>query len=116
MTYTEIALAFSNGAFAKIYPYLHEDIEWQVIGEAVYSGKTAVIGQCEQTAAYFQSVTTIFTTEATLTQERNVAVSGTAEFLRNQQRLAFVEACDLYQFDEEGFLYKIKSYCITAKK
>jgi ketosteroid isomerase-like protein len=116
MTFTEIAVAFSNGAFAKVYPFLHETIEWEVIGESVYSGKAAVMEQCASTAAYFESVTTVFTTESVLTEGHQVAVSGTAEFIRNQQRVAFVKACDLYLFNEEGKLVSIRSYCIPEKK
>jgi len=116
MTYTEIAIAFSNGAFATVYPYFSEQIEWKVIGESVYTGKAAVIEQCEQTAAYFESVTTVFTTESVIKEGHSVAVSGTAEFIRNQQRVAFVEACDLYLFNGEGKLASIRSYCIPEKK
>lgn len=116
MNYTEIATAFSNGAFSTVYTYLHDNIVWHVIGESVYTGKAAVMAQCEQTAAYFQSVTTIFTTETTITDDRKVAVSGTAEFIRDQQRIAYVKACDLYFFDEEGKLVSIHSYCIPEKK
>lgn len=116
MNFTEIAVAFSNGDFATVYPYLSDHIEWQVIGESVYSGKTAVMAQCEQTAAYFKSVTTVFTTESILTEGHQVAVSGTAEFIRNQQRVALVKACDLYLFNEDGKLLSIRSYCIAEKK
>ncbi|HRG81051.1 MAG TPA: hypothetical protein PLO99_00985 [Chitinophagaceae bacterium] len=115
MTFTEIAVAFSNGAFAKAEPFLHEQIEWEVIGESVYSGKAAVMKQCAATTAYFESVTTVFTTESVITDGYQVVVSGSAEFIRNQQRVALVKACDLYLFNEESKLLSIRSYCIPEK-
>ena len=116
MTYTEIALCFSNGAFAKVYPFLSDHIEWDVIGESVFTGKAAVLEQCEKTAAYFQSVRTEFNTESILAQDQQVAISGTAAFYKNEQRIAFVRACDLYRFDESGQLLSIRSYCISDQQ
>ena len=112
----EIAVAFSNGNFELSYPYLADNITWIVVGENQFTGKQAVMANCEQTAVYFRSVTTNFQTLNVIAGANRVAVNGTAEFLRDHERIAFVSACDIYEFNEEDMLEKITSYCIPDKK
>lgn len=116
MNKTEIAKAFSNGQFEKLYPYFSDKISWDVVGENSFAGKEAVVQNCEQTAAYFKSVTTNFRTENIVVGDKCVAIDGTAEFLREGKRIAFVQACDVYNFNERHELEKITSYCIQDKK
>jgi ketosteroid isomerase-like protein len=115
MTITDVAKAFFNGEFQLAYPYLASDITWVVVEENQFSGKAAVIENCEQVAAYFRSVTTRFETHAVIASENKAAVSGIAEFSRNGKQVAFVSACDVYEFDETGMLKTITSYCIAKK-
>jgi ketosteroid isomerase-like protein len=115
MTITDVAKAFFNGEFQLAYPYLASDITWVVVEENQFSGKAAVIENCEQVAAYFRSVTTRFETHAVITSDNTVVISGTAEFLRAGKLVAFISACDLYEFDDGGMLKKIVSYCISKK-
>lgn len=115
MTKTEIASAFSNGEFTKTYPYLADKITWTVVEENTFVGKQAVINNCEQVANYFKSVTTVFKTLNVVEDAHRVVINGTAEFLKNNQRVAFVSACDLYEFDSDNQLVKITSYCIQQK-
>jgi hypothetical protein len=112
MTKTDIACAFSNGDFANAFPYLHDKIVWQIVEEAAFTGKEAVMQQCRQVKSYFDSVTTRFKTNHVISEANKVVVSGTAEFLRDDVRLSFVSACDLYEFDEDDRLVHISSYCI----
>jgi ketosteroid isomerase-like protein len=115
MSITDIAKAFSNGLFSQTYSCMADNIEWTVVEENRFTGKAAVIENCEQVAAYFQSVTTRFETHAVIASENKAAVSGIAEFSRNGKQVAFVSACDVYEFDETGMLKTITSYCIAKK-
>lgn len=110
-----IAEAFSNGQFDQTYPCLAADIVWTIVGEDTFSGKEAVIAHCEHTAAYFRSVITNFKTIHVITSGNRIAITGTAEFFRNNQRVAFVQACDVYEFTPTGELKAITSYCIPEK-
>lgn len=116
MTKQQIAEAFSNGHFEATYPYLAENIVWIVVGETSFQGKTAVIENCEQTAAYFKSVQTDFKTNHLLQDNTKIAISGTAEFFKNGKSVAFVSAFDLYEFNDAGKLEHITSYCIQHTK
>lgn len=111
----EIAAAFSTGKFELVYDYLADDINWTVVGESKFSGKEAVIKNCKKTAAYFNSVTTVFNIAHAIADNNKVAINGTAEFIRNNKRVAFIRACDVYEFNEAGFLQTITSYCIPEK-
>lgn len=115
MNIKSIAQAFSNGEFQSVFPYLADTIVWQVVGENEFLGKEAVMQQCLQVKAYFNSVTTQFETINCLVDGNKVAINGTAAFHINQKQKAFVWACDVYEFNEDNLLQNITSYCITKK-
>lgn len=115
MTKKEIAEAFSNGKFELTYKYLSDKVKWIVVGENSFEGKKAVVDNCEQTANYFKSVTTNFVTQNVIVDGNRVAINGTAEFIRAGKRVAFVSACDVYEFNDNNELESITSYCIQDK-
>ena len=116
MTKQEITLAFSNGKFEKTTEFIAENAVWEVVEENSFVGKEAIIENCNQVAAYFKSVTTDFKTLNVIAQDSKVVVNGTAEFSRNGQRISFVSACDLYEFNESDKIQRITSYCIASTK
>ena len=115
MTKTEIAKAFSNGEFEKTYKFISDNAEWTVIEENRFTGKQAIIDNCEQVGSYFKSVTTDFKTLNIISDGNKVVINGTAEFLRNNKRLSFVFACDVYEFNDNNQIQNITSYCIQTK-
>ena len=115
LTKTEIAEMFSHGNFEKIIGFLADDAEWTVIEEDHFVGKEAIINQCKLVSNYFKSVTTNFKTINILTDEKQVAITGTAEFLKDNTRISFISACDIYEFNGEDQIQKITSYCVHAK-
>ncbi|MEY3199139.1 MAG: hypothetical protein RJA13_1097 [Bacteroidota bacterium] len=112
MTKTEIAKAFSNGEFEKTNNFISDNAEWIVIEEDRFLGKQAILDNCEQVGNYFKSVTTNFKTLNIITDGNKVVINGTAEFLRDNKRISFVSACDVYEFNEKSEIQKITSYCI----
>lgn len=115
MTKTAIVIAFSNGEFEKTYNFIANNAEWIVIEEDKYTGKQAIIDNCEQVGNYFKSVTTDFRTLNIIADANKVVINGTAEFLRDGKRVSFVFACDVYEFNFENQIQKITSYCIQSK-
>jgi SnoaL-like domain len=116
MTVQQIAAAFSGGRFEEVYPFLAENVLWNIIGENSFAGKKAVMDNCEQVAAYFKTVTTNFSTDNVIAGDNRVAIDGTAEFLKNGKRVVYVWACDVYEFNDKKELEKITSYCIQDKQ
>lgn len=110
----QIAEAFSSGEFEKVFPCLHDDIEWQVFGQFHVQGRAGVEKRCREIADYFKSVTTEFTQGTKVVSSDKVAVSGTAVFGKDGRRPEFVNACDIYDF-RDGKLRRITSYCVTEK-
>mgnify|MGYP000928131597 CR=1 FL=1 len=115
MNIKEIAVAFSNGKFESVYPDLSENIIWNIAGERILSGKAEVIEYCNGVAEYFKSVTTNFTTYNVIVSEDRVSINGGAEFIREGKIISAVESCDVYEFDNNGKLLKVTSYCIHLK-
>jgi len=115
MTKTEIAKAFSNGEFEKTNKFISDTAVWTVVEEDTFIGKQAIIDNCEQVGSYFKSVTTNFKTLNIIADGNKVVINGTAEFLRDNKRVSFVSACDVYEFNEKSEIQKITSYCIQSK-
>jgi ketosteroid isomerase-like protein len=115
MTKIEIAKAFSNGEFEKTNDYISENAVWIVVEEDTFIGKQAILNNCEQVGNYFQSVTTNFNTLNIITEGNNVVINGTAEFIRDNKRVSFVSACDVYEFNDNNEIQNITSYCIQSK-
>lgn len=115
LTQKQIAESFSRSDFERTYPYLSENIEWKVIKNFECKGKKEVIAQCEKTAKYFASITTDFKQLNIIENENKVAVTGTAELSKNGERIEFISACDVYEFDNNKMLRKITSYCLVEK-
>jgi SnoaL-like domain len=115
MTKTAIAKAYSIGEFNKTYPFLSENAVWTIVEEDHFIGKQAIIRQCDQVGKYFQSVKTDFKTLNIITEGNKVVINGTAEFIRDNKRVSFVSACDIYEFDDNNQIQTITSYCIQAK-
>ena len=115
MTKTEIAKAFSTGEFEKTYRFLSDNSEWTVIEEDKFVGKNAIIMNCEQVGNYFKSVTTDFKILNIIEDGNKIVINGTAEFLRENKRVSFVFACDLYEFNDDNQIQSITSYCIQSK-
>lgn len=109
------AEAFSMGRFEETYDRLSEEVVWTVVGENVFIGKNEVVNNCRNVSDYFRSVDTDFRILGTTYASGKVVVQGTAEFLREGKRMAFVHACDVYEFNEQGKLSSITSYCIEEK-
>jgi len=70
---------------------------------------------CDQTAAYFAGVTTVFTTGNIIAEGDLVAIDGTAVFINKENKKTSVSSCDVYRF-ADGKLAQVNSYCITTGK
>jgi len=115
MTNKSIAKAFSNGEFENVFDFIADNAVWEVVEENTFHGKKAIIENCKQVAAYFLTVTTHFELFNVIAEDNKVAVNGTAEFIREGNRVSFVKASDLYEFNDQQQIQKITSYCIQAK-
>jgi hypothetical protein len=111
----KLANDFSSGRFESVFPFLSDTITWKIIGDNTFIGKSDVISHCKQVAEYFNSVDTKFTIIDSITDNSKVVIIGTAEFLRDGKHTNFVEASDFYEFNNDGMLTKIASYCISEK-
>jgi hypothetical protein len=116
MIKTKIAKAFSNGEFEKTNNFISETAVWTIVEEDSFIGKQAIIENCEQVSSYFKTVTTDFKTLNIIAEGNKVVINGTAEFLRDNQRVSFISACDVYEFNNNNQIQNITSYCIQKAK
>jgi predicted SnoaL-like aldol condensation-catalyzing enzyme len=111
----QICEEFSKGNFEFAYNYLAQDIQWNIVGHELLTGKDQVVEFCNKTSEYFKEVTTEFRTSNIIVDSNLVAISGTAVFIKNENKRTEVSSCDVYRF-EDGMLIEITSYCIVTSK
>lgn len=116
MTKSEIAQAFSGGQFEKCLNYLTDQTIWNTPGEQFLTGRKEIEPFCKNITDYLRRVTTNFKELNLIENDRCVAINGTAEFIREGKRVAFVSSCDVYEFDLDNKILSINSYCITEQK
>ncbi len=115
MTKVEIAKAFSGGEFDKCFDHLTDKTIWNTPGEQYLKGRDEIEPFCKKIKTYFDSVTTNFQQLNLIENQQCVAINGTAEFIRDGQKVSFVSSCDVYEFDSADKIISITSYCITER-
>lgn len=107
-----VAKNISLGNFRAAYDYFTGNIVWNIIGEKLLSGIDDVKKHCETTAAYFESVETDFVIEKIIEDEHHVVITGNARFVRDDNTVAVISSCDVYEFNAMDRVMEIMSYCI----
>ncbi len=116
MTNREIAEFLSTGEYEKVTDKIADNIEWNMYEESdSIKGKQAFIEFAENVAAYFRSVTTKFEMDGVIEDENKIAIYGRAEFIRDGKTVNKVNSCDVYEFDADGRVSKVHSYCNSNK-
>jgi hypothetical protein len=53
----QIAAAFCSWRFDVTYPYMADEIIWNIVGKEALVGREAVIAECEKSAKFLETVT-----------------------------------------------------------
>jgi hypothetical protein len=107
-----IARLFSEGKFGEVADRLSDDVEFHIYEDHKHLiGKTDVLEFCKGIEAYFASIETDFVESGSLVGECKAVIYGYAEFIRNGELMNAVNSCDVYEFDADGKISKIHSYC-----
>jgi hypothetical protein len=115
LTIKQIAEAFSQHDFASTYPYLSDQIQWNLIGSQTLTGRQSVIATCEQSAAYLNTVTTTLDKFLVVCSENDVVIDSLSTYIDSEQQRLTVASCDWYRF-ERGNLVEITSYTIELNE
>lgn len=105
----QIAEAFSSHRFVETYPYMADEIKWNIVGREVLAGREAVIATCAESAKFLETVSTTFTKLKIYRAETFIVVEGAAQFLDQENQTSSVASCDVFQFSD-GRLVEITSY------
>lgn len=108
-----IAEAFSRHRFEEVYPYLHEDVCWTLVGDRELVGRDEVMATCARSAAYLAGVTSTFRSVRVVVGESGVVVDCEVDYAEDggTSRIA---SCDLYEFTD-GRLTGIRSYTVQLR-
>ena len=111
----QIAEAFSSHRFVVTYPYLADEIKWNIVDREELMGRKAVIDRCAEAAKFLETVSTTFTKLKINRAETFVVVEGVVQFQDQENQTSSVASCDVYQFSDER-LVEITSYVIELNK
>ena len=111
LTIKKIADEFSNHNFEITYPFVSDNVQWNMVGGELIIGKENVIKTCEQSSNYLKTVETTFSKFLVLEADNYITVDSISEYIDQDKKLSKIASCDIYKFDS-GQLIEITSYCI----
>ena len=114
LTNEQIAEVFSHHDFEAAYPYLRDDVRWNIVGERPVEGKERVIAVCRESAAYLTGVTTDFGKFRSVITDNCIVIDSVAEYTDKEEKRSRVASCDLYDFTN-GKLSEISSYTVEIE-
>jgi len=112
----QIARWFSSGKFDLAAPHLSENVVFHIYEDDRHlTGKAQVLEFCRGIADYFASVETNFQENGYLVSADKVVIYGFGEFRREGELISLVNSCDVYEFNAQGVVDQIHSYCNSNK-
>jgi hypothetical protein len=111
----QIAEAFCSHRFIETFPYMADEIKWNMIGNEELIGREAVIDHCNKSAKFLETVSSTITKLKTYLVGTCVIVEGAAQFKDHENQTSGVASCDVFQFSD-GRLVEITSYVIDLNK
>jgi limonene-1,2-epoxide hydrolase len=114
LTNEQISEAFSHHDFEAAYPYLTDDVRWNIVGQRPIEGKEKVIAVCRESAAYLTGVVTNFVKFRAVFTDDCVVIDSVAEYTDKEEHLSYVASCDIYDFTN-GKVSEITSYTVEVE-
>ena len=111
LTVEQIAEALCSHRFTEVFPYMADEIKWNMIGREELIGREAVIAHCNKGMKFLATVTSTITKLKTYRADPFVIVEGAAQFQDKENQTSSVASCDVFQFSD-GQLIEITSYII----
>jgi len=111
LTPKQIAGAFSSHKFESAFPYLAQDIKWNVVGGEQLDGKDGVVKACDDLANHLKDVATSFGNFRTIVGENSVVIDSLAGYTDKDKDVSVVASCDIYTF-ADGKVTEVTSYNI----
>ena len=111
----QIAEAFCSYQFVVTYPYMADEITWNIVGREELMGREAVIDRCNKSAKFLETVSPTITKLKINRAETFVVVEGAAQFHDQENQTSNVASCDVFQFSDKR-LVEITSYNVELNK
>ena len=111
----QIAEAFCSHRFVVTYPYMADEIKWNIVGMEELIGREAVIDQCDKAAKFLETVSATITKLKIIRAETFIVVEGAAQFQDQKNQTSSVASCDVFQFSD-GQIVEITSYNVELNK
>ncbi|RZM28800.1 MAG: hypothetical protein EOO88_07490 [Pedobacter sp.] len=111
------ARLFSGGKFHQVAGALSDDVEFHIYEDKKHLiGKSEVLEFCKSIAEYFVSIETDFKECGNVVGDDKVVIYGYGEFKKGGELVNAVHSCDVYEFNDDGMILKIHSYCNSQQQ
>ena len=111
MTIDAIAAAFSGHRFADAYPFLADDVQWELVGGPTLRGPDEVRAACEATLSGLEGIETDFRRFRTIVGADSVVVDAIGVYRDSDGPDSTVASCDIFDFSD-GRIVGITSYTV----
>ena len=111
----QIAEAFCSHKFVETYPYMANEIKWNIIGKEKLVGWEALIDHRKKSAKFLETVSTTLAKPKIYRTEAYVVLESAAQFQDQENQTSSVASCDVSQFSD-GRLVQITSYNVGLNK
>ena len=108
----QIAEAFCSYIFVVTYPYMTDEIKWNIVGREELMGREAVIDRCDKSAKFLETIFTTITKLKINRAETFVVVECAEQFQDHENQTSSVASCDIFQFSD-GQLVEITSSSLS---
>ncbi|ADB31685.1 hypothetical protein Kfla_2617 [Kribbella flavida DSM 17836] len=108
-TILQVAEAFSAHRFSEVYPFLHPEVTWTLVGAARLEGREQVVQACETALGQLAQTTSQVLRFKTVANADAVVIDTVTRYVDKKWQSSFVSACDIFEFTQ-GHLTAITSY------
>ncbi len=87
--------------FAETYPYVTDEIKWNIVGREELVVRDAIIDRCDKSAKFLETVSTNYLKLKIVRAETCVIMEGAAQFQDRENQTSSVASCDVFQFSDD---------------
>ncbi|TWD83153.1 hypothetical protein FB561_4311 [Kribbella amoyensis] len=108
-TIQQVAEAFATHRYSEVYPFLHPQVTWTLVGAARLQGRDEVVVACEGALERMARSSKQFLRFKTIASADAVVVDAVTRYVDQLWQSSFISSCDILEFTQ-GNLTAITSY------
>ncbi|THG33234.1 nuclear transport factor 2 family protein [Naasia lichenicola] len=108
------ARALSGHRFGDAFPFLAQDVQWDVVGMGLVDGRDEAIAACTTLQTELVGTEVEFDSFRAIEDGDTVVVDSVATYTDQAGGFSKVSSCDIYDF-KDGLIVSIRSYNVELE-